>query len=179
MKQPREDISGSPLSDDLLSLDERAIAHRDALISMAKLLHTACLVGNAAPVVTRMYDRMKEPRPGDLVVERTSAMYSRNPDDKLKGFGILIETRTEWASSDEEWAAQLAEEAVLVEDDRSTVTAWYIQYGPAPVDVCRWTNCEFIALPYKDDFRPSPKEPDALDTRPDRVHPRSASPWMT
>lgn len=149
MKQPREDITGTLLTDDLLSLEESAVAHRDALINMARLLWNAVLVGEPAPVVKEMLARIRSPRPGDLVVEH-SVLYRRDPDTRMKGLGILIETRHEWATTDDEWAARLAdpEELGLLEDeDRSTDEAWYVQYGPNPEDVCRWVDCEFFALP--------------------------------
>jgi hypothetical protein len=25
--------------------------------------------------------------------------------------------------------------------------AWYVQYGNDPGDVCRWVNCDFLAIP--------------------------------
>lgn len=152
MKQPHEDIKGSPLSDDLLSLDEKAVAHRDALIGMARLLHKACLVGDAAPVVVRIYDRLTKPQPGDLVVGM-SAMYSRDGDHRLKGLGILLEKRVEWMETDEEWAELVADEEADT-DERFTDEAWYIQYGPNAEDVCRWTDCMFIALPHAEKLSP-------------------------
>ncbi|HWB34526.1 MAG TPA: hypothetical protein VHA75_00725 [Rugosimonospora sp.] len=146
MKQPHEDIRGASRSDYLLSLDEQAVAHRDALIAMAKHLKSACLVGNPAPVVQRMYERITHPQPGDLVVEATT-LYRADPDTRIKSLGILVEHREEWWTTDEQWEADKAEDGTLTEDDRLTDHAWYVQYGPDPEDICRWVNCDFIVLP--------------------------------
>jgi hypothetical protein len=147
--QPREGISGTDRTeDDLLGLDDKAIARRLMMIGTAKALHTATLVGNPAPVVADLYARMRDPQPGDLVMEVGVPFRRSDPDGQIKGFGILIDHRKEWASTDEEWAAELAADPDLDPvADRFPDHAWYVQYGPAAEDVCRWTNCEFIAIP--------------------------------
>lgn len=150
LKQPHEDIVGTDRSaSDLLSLDDRALEHRDALIVMARSLHTAALVGNRAPAVHRIYVRMTNPTPGDLVVETTRAMRAIG-DLRVRGFGILLAQRTEWTDTDAEWAAAKEEDPSLIEADRSAEPVYYVQYGPAPADVCRWVNCEFLTLPIGD-----------------------------
>lgn len=151
LKQPREDVaSGTDRDDALLALDGSAEAHRFALIGIARLLYKTTLVGNPAPIVEDIYKRLTTPQPGDLVVE-LSVLYTRDPDKRLKGLGILLEKRTEWHDTDEAWAAAVAEGAVYPDDERFTDEAWYVQYGPSAEDVCRWTDCSFIALPY--DYR--------------------------
>jgi hypothetical protein len=146
MKQPHEDITGIDRSDnDLLSLDERAVAHRDLVINLVGHLRTACMVGNPAPIVERMAKRLRSPQPGDLVVAYLADM--RKPDNRLKGFGYLVERRREWWETDEEWARIKAEEGYEDDSERTTDDAWYVQYGPAPVDICRWTNCDFTMVP--------------------------------
>ncbi|MEU3507658.1 hypothetical protein ABZ733_06980 [Streptomyces longwoodensis] len=146
--QPREGISGAARTeDDLLSLNDKAIARRFMMMGTVRALHSAVLVGNPAPKVAAMYARMTDPRPGDLVMEITSSG-RRDIDAKIKGFGILIDHREEWMTTDEEWTAMLAEDPGLCDEaGRSHDHAWYVQYGPAPEDVCRWVNCEFIAIP--------------------------------
>lgn len=146
MKQPHEGVRGQPRQSYLLSLDERALEHRDALMAMASHLHDACLVGEPAPKVARMYERIREPQIGDLVIE-TTTMNRRDQDARVKGFGVLLERREEWWESDEDWSAAKAEDGSLTDADRATDDAWYIQYGPEPADVCRWTNCSFITVP--------------------------------
>ncbi|MGW4406540.1 hypothetical protein ACWEJ6_21100 [Nonomuraea sp. NPDC004702] len=149
LKQPREDVaSGTDREDDLLSLEGSAVMHREALIGVARLLYRTTLVGNPAPVVEDIDRRLSDPQPGDLVVE-TSVMYSRDPDKRLRGLGILLEKRTEWYETDEEYAELVAEGSMDADEPRFTDTAWYIQFGPKAEDVCRWTNCAFIALPYE------------------------------
>lgn len=155
--QPHEGVRGRDRTGDyLLSLDDRAVAHRDALISMAMLLRSACLVGQPAPVVKRMAARLNAPKVGDLVVEWMMA--GRDVDTRLKAFGYLVAWRREWASTDEEWERWKREEADgyrrlgfvhVVNDSERMVEpdAWYVQYGPDPGDVCRWSNCSFMALP--------------------------------
>lgn len=146
LKQPREGVIGVQRDDFLLSLDERAIAHRDALIAMARHLQTASLVGNPAPVVRRIYERIKNPQPGDLVVEWSMGVRG-DTETRFKAFGILIEHRNEWWETDAEWEALKAEDGGLTEDDRMVDRAWYIQYGNDPEAICRWVNCDFLAIP--------------------------------
>lgn len=99
--QPHEGIAGTDRDDDLLSLEEAAVPRRLMMGGMAKCLRDAVLVGNPAPVVTRMWQRMKTPVPGDLVIE-TSTFYRRDEDDRIKAMGILVDHRTEWWQTDEE-----------------------------------------------------------------------------
>lgn len=145
MKQPREDVTGTLRDqDDLLSLDERAMPVREALVALARHLSTATGVGNPAPVVAAMNARLWKPVVGDLVVEVTAIMRRRRPDDDwYRGFGYLVEHRTEWMHTDEAWT-EVADEW---DNERPTDEAWYVQYGPDPADVCRWTNCDFLLVP--------------------------------
>lgn len=146
--QPREGITGTVRDeDDLLSLDEKAIPRRMMMANLAMCLHSATLVGNPAPVVARMYDRISHPQPGDLVVE-TSRFYRQTLD--VEAFGILLAHRDEWAQTDDEYAKDFAENLNGEQDD-----GWrgvehnvhYVQYGPQPDDICRWVNCSFITIP--------------------------------
>lgn len=160
-KQPHEGIVGVDRSDnDLLSLDTSAVVHRTALAAMAKHLHLAVGVGNPAPVVRRMSERIREPRVGDFVLEWMVGLSARyDLDMRIKAMGYLVEKRREWWTTDAEWEAGLAEElaarreyepgAELDSEDleRPTDEAWYIQYGPSAADICRWTNCSFIVVP--------------------------------
>lgn len=98
-----------------------------------------------APVGRALTDRRLHPRPGDLVIipdamsRRTSS--AGNP---LMGVGYLLATRREpaigeqeWAEDGQtEWAGNCPEEQV-----------WYVQYGPAAGDVCRWENASCHAVP--------------------------------
>lgn len=152
--QPREGITGQARTeDDLLGLDDAAIARRLMMIQMGQALYSSVLVGDPAPKVAELYARMTKPQPGDLVMEHSSPYRRANDTDSaIKGFGILIDQRREWMSTDEEWAAEMAKEPALEPSDRITDTAWYVQYGPAAEDVCRWTNASFVAIPTSRDF---------------------------
>jgi hypothetical protein len=149
--QPHEGIAGTDRDDDLLSLDDRAVPHRDALIVMARHLRTATLVGQPAPVVRRMGDRLDRPEPGDLAVAVEVLYGNRDTGTCITGLGIFLGERTEWASTDEQWAAECEEERAAggnpEADGRMTDRAFYLQYGPAAGDVCRWVNSRAVVLP--------------------------------
>lgn len=145
-----EGITGRPLDPDgLLSLDMRAVPGREAVAALAKHLMTACMVGRPAPIVAAMGQRLRTPAPGDLVIERGRGMSRRSDlDTRIKALGYLIEHRDEWYDSAADWRAfELEDPDNATEDNRSRDHAWYIQYGPDPADVCRWTNCDFLMVP--------------------------------
>ncbi|WP_410646244.1 hypothetical protein [Amycolatopsis sp. cmx-4-54] len=147
IKQPRQDVTGTDRPDlSLLSLTEPALEARAALIAMAAQLRTACEVADPAPVVHRMYTRMFDPVPGDLVVE-IGATTAGAGTDLVTAFGLLVEHRQEWATTDEQWHAEQHRDPGLTAQDRVREDAWYIQYGPAAGDLCRWVNCTFMTLP--------------------------------
>lgn len=134
---------GTQRDDDLLSLDMTAVNHRRALVSLAYTLRSAVLVGNPAPVVMDIWRRMRHPQPGDFVVEasivprlmmRPWPLGEADLDTLIKGNGILIEHRQEPYGGPDP-------------DDIGHEDVWYVQYGPAPVDVCRWENAMFFAIP--------------------------------
>lgn len=163
--QPREGITGTARgADDLLSLEASALAARKVIIGMTAVLQRVTLVGDPAPVTKRVYERMKNPQPGDLVLE-TSTMY-RESEHWYTRLGILLAHRTEWFETDAEWEQQVAAERAAHDqflrgpygrpgdadipfepDERMTDHAWYIQYGPQADDVFRWVNCSFVAIP--------------------------------
>ena len=154
--QPHEGVVGADREDWLLDLDMRALPHRDALASLAFHLQTASCVGNAAPNTKRVWDRISKPQVGDLVVEYTYWFPNRDVDHRAKSLGILVEKRVEWACSDEEWARWEAEDPEAYDGERPVERdAWYVQYGSAAADICRWTNCMFLAVPIEPrEFRP-------------------------
>ena len=161
--QPHEGITGTNRDGWLLSLDERAVPHREALIMMARHLRGATLVGNPAPVVRRMGERLIRPQPGDLVVSDEVLHGRRDLDSRIKGLGIFLAGRREWAETDAEWEAFCEEERaassltpddltlICSEENRCTDTVYYIQYGPAAGDVCRWSNSSCTVLPVQVD----------------------------
>jgi hypothetical protein len=144
--QPREGIVGVDRSSDwLLSLDERATPHRDAILAITHHLYHACLVGHPTPNVERMYGRITDPQPGDFVYVRDRAA-DRDVAIRTMALGYLLTHRREWWESDEQWVAIKAERGET-DADRRTDHAWYVQYGPNPDAVCRWTNCTVVAVP--------------------------------
>ena len=164
--QPHEGIRGVERDEAFLSLDPSMIDVRETVRIVAQHLYSATLVGHPAPMVRRIYDWMKHPRPGDLVVEESTAYYpierkrNRFPDNwPFERLGYLITVREEWAETDEEWEtwkertrqanidANIDPEFGLDEPRSIEPAAWYIQYGPFPAAVCRWVNCSFIAVP--------------------------------
>jgi hypothetical protein len=145
--QSREGITGTLRDqDDLLSLEESALAVRRLIAGVAGVLMKTTLVGQPAPIVARIYERMRGPQPGDLVLE-TSTMY-RQSEDWYKGCGILLEHRIEWWETDDQFRQYCLEnDENPATAERLTDHAWYIQYGPQPDDVCRWVNCDFVTIP--------------------------------
>lgn len=156
LKQPHEDVRGvDRTGNDFLSLDDSAIYHRQVLMALARHLYAAIRVGDPAPVVQRMYVDVVNPKVGDLVVENAKGLYAKDLDTQLKALGFLVERRREWANTDEEHQA-LVDDGALDPEDRMTDEAWYVQYGPHPGDICRWANCNFIAIPVGGDYTDRP-----------------------
>lgn len=123
LPEPYEGINGTVRAgDDLLSLEEEAMPRRRTMIMMGMTMRSATLVGNAAPNVGRLRERMMNPEPGDLVIETSSA---RRKDSEHHGIGILLARRRE----------------------RDEADVFYVQYGPGERDIARWANSEFAALP--------------------------------
>ncbi len=146
--QPREGIVGARHDPPgLLSLDGVAVPYRDAIVAMVRHLGSTTVVGRPAPIVAGIDKRMSEPEVGDYVVEVTGAGWSKDPRRRLMAFGVLLARRQEWATSDADWAAEVAADHGLMDDDRVREDAWYVQYGPEPEDVCRWTDCDFRMAP--------------------------------
>jgi hypothetical protein len=105
---------------------------------------------------------MRDPQPGDWVVETTVVMSRRaSDDDRLKGFGVLLARRWEYASTDADWAAAMADEHpdLRSDENRPRQDSWYVQYGPQPEDVCRWGNCDFVMAPIRRDAFRSEEQP--------------------
>lgn len=145
-KQPHEGVTGTARTDDLLSLYDNAMVHRNIIMAMTAQLHRACLVGDPAPNVQRIYERITRPQVGDLVA---IVDYLNRPDhpERYQGFGFLLADRIEWCETDAEWQVYLNEQEVWgLEDTRRTDHARYIQYGNAAIDICRWVNCRLLTV---------------------------------
>jgi hypothetical protein len=103
---------------------------------------SATLVGDPAPSVRALYDRMRDPQPGDLVLE-TSTGY-REPWDP-GALGYLDRVVMEPAMSPEQWAEGADEGEPLPYEQ-----IWYVRPFVPTEDgkwEVRWHNASFIALP--------------------------------
>lgn len=155
--QPHESVSGIKRTrDDLLALDEAAMQRRVVILQIATELWRSALNGAHTESGRALYERMANPRMGDLVVETVGMRTPLGRDSEgdaraVTCFGILLGERTEWACTDEKWREYQAEAESegepLPDDSRVTTEAAYVQYGPEPGDICRWVNCSLIALP--------------------------------
>lgn len=144
MLQPHENVTGADRDDDLLSLEPSAMAHRDLIGSLACAVYDACMVGNPAPKVLEAWERITHPSVGDLVYV-TDGRYRRNApiETRVHSLGFLVERRREWWSTDEQWAAEMAEDDSLAPGERLVERdAIYVQYGPSAADVCRWVKLQ-------------------------------------
>lgn len=157
--QPHEGVQGTELGEGhLLALDDASIERRLKVVARAMeryddVLHAR--ISNRNDV----FDRMYNPRVGDTVMELTTS-FRLDPKAQTQAFGILlVHERREWACTDEDWARNVAKEKANHEEDglefdaeqfakdRFADTASYIQYGSGAQDICRWSNCKFLAVP--------------------------------
>lgn len=164
--QPHEGVTATDLGPGhLLALDEASVDRRLKVLDLAQQRWDDILHGRI-PDRDAAFDRMYNPRVGDLVTELTTS-FRADRDSRIQASGILlVHERREWASTDEQWAQTVAEEKANHEEeglvfdveqfarDRFADTASYIQYGSAAADICRWSNCKFIAVP-ADLYEPS------------------------
>ncbi|MDB5176204.1 MAG: hypothetical protein JWM81_1062 [Candidatus Saccharibacteria bacterium] len=143
-----------------LQLDDASILQRRSLAVIARQFGSAILTGttHSHPVVRekyrRMYERIKNPVVGDFVFE-TTTLLRRDQDMRqiALGIGILIEDTVEPSFSDEVWAEEKAyAEGAITDSDRPTERVYYVQYGPQPEDVARWTDANFQVIPTDPDF---------------------------
>ena len=147
LPNPHEGIYGIDRGDtDLLSLDDRARPHRDGLYVLGRLLRQVTSIGSQPPVVAALWHRMHNPQPGDLVIETSRPHPS--PADRVRGFGYLLARRWELRGG-------VGAEPV-----------WYIQYGPEPDQVARWSvGAVFTTLPIQVTSRWLETEADRLRDR--------------
>ena len=140
--QPMEGITATlRADDDLLSLADAAAPRREMMIAMGRHLWSMTLCAHQAPDGKEMFRRMNNPRVGDLVMENGRI-------DPIWGLGILLAHRDEWACSDKDWEQWQADEPQAYDGERPIERrVYYIQYGSDAIDICRWANASFIALP--------------------------------
>jgi hypothetical protein len=101
-------------------------------------LYSACLVGNPAPFVARLYEQMKSPQSGDVVLE-VSTIY----DESRTGtrLGRLVRVAAEPVFTATEWA----EGGGRPDEPIPTERVWYIALDGGRE--FRWTNATFIRVP--------------------------------
>ena len=120
-------------------------AGQQVAITVMPMLWSAALVGNQAPRVVELYKAMQEPKAGDGVVVLDFA-YRPEFDERTVGY-LVAHREREWGTSAEQWEKDCAEDSFLTEEDRWVEQdVYYIQYGPNPLDICRWTNCKVLSI---------------------------------
>jgi len=145
--QPWQGIRGVPRdTTDLLSLDKAAMPRRRQMAAMALALWRATLAGQMTPEAVRMGKRIREPVPGDLVVEVSTAA---KPGSERRGFGILLVRRREWVSAEAEYSLAMDSEPdeMTGGGSQGTGEAIYIQYGQDIKEIARWQDGQFITAP--------------------------------
>jgi hypothetical protein len=95
------------------------------LAIVGRELHRATLIGNAPPLITKLRERMRNPQPGDLVLE-------------ISRLGGMIPGRFDPDSIGRLLRAESADGG----RDR-----WVVEPLHAPGTEQGWQNAEFVALP--------------------------------
>ncbi len=114
---------------------------------LARQNYSLALLGShAVPAITKHYDGIRYPQPGDLVVETSSFGYRERQQDWHQAIGRFICKRREYVPFKEEPGGY--------HDD-----FWYLEALDGKL--VRWSNCDFVrvhedGLPY-DDARERPK----------------------
>lgn len=112
------------------------------------------IVGSPAPRIKELGDRMCDPRPGDLVLER-STIYrltrEPHPPKQIASVGILLRTALEPIVSLDELNQMHAENDYWVTPDETIdqipkEKVWYIKPLDGSVPEYRWVNADFIAI---------------------------------
>jgi hypothetical protein len=111
------------------------------------------LVGNPAPFVQEVGDRIRHPQPGDVVLE-TSTFYhwARKPDGEPgPALGVLLRKVQEPIMSREQFDKLHADGDYYNEPDETyeslpTELIWYIEPLDGAVPEYRWHNADFIGL---------------------------------
>ena len=107
------------------------------------LAHRAAMIGNPPPSTRLIFERMRNPQVGDLVLETST--YYREPWDP-GALGYLDRVGLEPICSEEEWDEE--EEGPYA--SCPTEKVWYVRPFVPTIDgktEVRWHNADFIALP--------------------------------
>lgn len=108
-------------------------------------LYLATLVGDPAPRVKKIGDRMCAPVPGDLVLETSTIYREGERYESLIGcrLGRLVRTAREDVCTAEQWYDHEGGEASG--EPIPTERVWYIEIADGRE--YRWRNASFIAVP--------------------------------
>ena len=141
--QPYEGVTGRARSaeDPLLTP-----AGSDLVLQLVKPLYRASL--SATPNCQELHSQLTNAvRVGQPVAVHDAMYFRRDQDARWKAVGYLLQEREEWATTDSQWQVDLRNGDADPDERGVERDAWYLQYGPAAEDVCRWTNCQVLALP--------------------------------
>lgn len=115
------------------------------LLAWATLeLWDACVVGNPAPRVQEIYEEMSNPKPGDIVLEISSAGQREWPQGKHLG-RLLLRCKA-MPRTEEEWTEAEGAGDWKMDSRRGYGPYWYVD----PLDGSqrrRWSNAQFIRVP--------------------------------
>jgi hypothetical protein len=126
---------------------ERLELSGDGLMRLAEVtaynLYLATLVGSPAPRVRDLGERMRSPRPGDLVLETSTVYREGDHYESLIGcrLGRLLRRPRENVYTDAEWV----EQGGKPDEPIPTEQVWYIELADGRE--YKWVNADFIAIP--------------------------------
>lgn len=120
------------------------------------MTHRALLVGWRSPFTERLYQRITNPRVGDLVLETTS-----------RG-------SAEWPGAALGYLDRVVMEPIPSCDDCGTEDAYYVR-PLSGGQMTRWTNATFIALPDTNDWHREGEAEAIAAVEADRHQPRTAN----
>lgn len=116
--------------------------------TLAYNLNSATLVGDPAPFVERLGERIRHPQPGDLVLEETTAA-RRLAEETFdsSGLGWLIREVREPVWSEDEWDEDEREmERPRPYSECPTERVFYVDRLDGGGEI-RWRDASFIAIP--------------------------------
>jgi hypothetical protein len=113
------------------------------LASTTYALWSACCVGNPAANVRKAYEEMKDPQPGDLVLEISSINFEEWPGAGLGHLRFVCKAKPR---TEDEWDAAIASGYFKMDSPRGNGPYWLID----PIDGSQrtyWSNARFIRVP--------------------------------
>ena len=121
--------------------DEKTIQLVKLVKNNALSLYHSTLVGNPSPSAKGLYERLTHPKPGDLVVETSTAWMKHL--DQFAGIGRLKEDTREKLYPTPEEALEHGWENY---DECPTERIWYIELIFDDGRLFRWHNANFIVV---------------------------------